>query len=51
VTVDAKLMLTNALFPFVIFIVESSRHFHYVILLPKFSSVELPQNIVLVRKA
>ena len=45
-TVDAKLMLTSALFPFVIFIVKSSRHLHHVILLPKFSSVELPQSIV-----
>jgi len=43
VTVDAKLMLTNALFPFIVLIVKSSRHFYHAILLPKFSTVELPQ--------
>jgi len=37
VTVDAKLMLTNALFLFIIFIVQSSRYFHRAILLPQFS--------------
>jgi len=39
VTVKAKLTLTNALFPFVTFIVKGPRRFFHAVLLPKFSSV------------
>jgi len=38
-------------FSFFIFIVRGLRYFFHVIILPKFGSAELPQSIVLLRKA